>query len=263
MRLVEPAVFLIGQTTINRNSIEKYLESVGTNWKPSTKNTDSENLVEIMGRLCYRSWEPGLNKNVTRVRTDSEGYLQNIKAQKHGSCFEHVNFNFIFSNVSRVFTHELITHRVGTAKSQESLRFVRNDENSYYFPIAFKESEEALKIFIDTTKFLGKQQKKITELFKLNDEKSFKKKKLITSAMRRLLPDGISTTIGWSANARTLYNVIQLRTHPSAEEEIRVVFNQVAKILLEEHPKIFGDIFPKEEGEEKGVYWYSSRHGQI
>ena len=35
---------------------------------------------------CYRSWEPGLNPNVVRVRTDQEKYLQNILARRTARC---------------------------------------------------------------------------------------------------------------------------------------------------------------------------------
>ena len=53
---------------------------------------------------CYRSWEPGLNPNVRKVRDDQEVYLQNILKQAHGSVLEHVSFSFVLHNVSRVFT---------------------------------------------------------------------------------------------------------------------------------------------------------------
>jgi thymidylate synthase (FAD) len=75
--------------------------------------------------MCYRSWEPGLNPNVSRVRTDSAQYLGNVVRSQHGSVLEHANFTFVLHNVSRVLTHELIRHRAGSAFSQESLRYVR------------------------------------------------------------------------------------------------------------------------------------------
>src|SRR3954470_18901298 len=62
-----------------------------------------------MGRMCYRSWAPGLNPNVTRVRADSTAYLENILRSAHGSVLEHANYSFVFHNVSRVFCYDADT----------------------------------------------------------------------------------------------------------------------------------------------------------
>ena len=204
-----------------------------------------------------------MNPNVTKIRQGNQLYLDNIKAQKHGSVLEHVNFSFIFADVSRVFTHELITHRVGTAKSQESLRYVRLDKLSAYFPMVFEGDEEATQIFEKTIEDLEYMQKVLGSYFKLDEEKNFERKKRITSAMRRLAPEGVATTIGWTANGRTLYNVIQRRTSPHAEEEIRRVFGQVAEIVRDRYPNLFADLVPQEVGGEKGVYWYASPNGEV
>ena len=64
---------------------------------------DAQDLAEFAGKMCYRSWEPGLNPNVRKVRDDQDAYLQNILRQQHGSVLEHVSFTFVLHNVSRVF----------------------------------------------------------------------------------------------------------------------------------------------------------------
>jgi thymidylate synthase (FAD) len=76
----------------------------------------------------------------------------------------------------------------------------------------------------------------------------FHKKKEITSAMRRLAPEGISTMIIWTANVRTLRHVIQARTDPGAEEELRLVFNKIGHIMVHEAPLLFGDFDVTEDG---------------
>ena len=57
----------------------------------------------------------------------------------------------------------------------------------------------------------------------------FHVKKEVTSALRRLAPIGLSTDIIWTANARTLRHVIEMRTAEGAEEELRLVFDKVAR----------------------------------
>jgi thymidylate synthase (FAD) len=97
-------------------------------------------------------------------------------------------------------------------------------------------------IFTDTFEMLEGLQKKLAKHFNLDGEGiPFHYKKVITSAMRRIAPIGLATTIGWSVNPRELRWVIEMRTHESAEEEIRVVFGKVAEIVVQRYPNFFGD----------------------
>ena len=140
-------VHLIARPQLDYDEIARYLADVGgSSWLERLDRgeldevlNDPQNLAEFAGRLCYRSWEPGLNPNVTRVRTDQTAYLTNILASMHGSVLEHVSFSFVLHNVSRVATHELVRHRPGVAISQESLRFVRlKGDYDYHSGIAMR-----------------------------------------------------------------------------------------------------------------------------
>jgi hypothetical protein len=46
---------------------------------------------------------------------------------------------------SRVFSHEIVRHRPGTAVSQESRRYVRLDELPFWFPEWAREDAELMK----------------------------------------------------------------------------------------------------------------------
>jgi len=118
MHKAEPKVFLIGETKIINEGLRAFLTHIGTLAWETDAPSDSEKLTEVMGRLCYRSFEAGLNPNVTKVRSGSRDYLQNVISVRHGSVCEHAVVNFIFADVSRVFTHELVRHRAGVAISQ-------------------------------------------------------------------------------------------------------------------------------------------------
>ena len=113
-----PTVFLIARPQVELAGMRAYLEDVGgQSWLERRLEEGEPNqgelLVEFGGRACYRSWEPGLNVNVTRVRSDRREYLENILRSAHGSVLEHANYTFALRNVSRVFTHELVRHRAG------------------------------------------------------------------------------------------------------------------------------------------------------
>jgi len=68
-----------------------------------------ELLVEFAGRACYRSWEPGLNPNVGKIRTDQREYFANILRSAHGSVLEHASYSFALRNCSRVFCYDAET----------------------------------------------------------------------------------------------------------------------------------------------------------
>jgi thymidylate synthase (FAD) len=202
-------------------------------------------LVHFSGN-CYRSWKEGLNPNVSRIRKDQAEYFINILRSGHGSVLEHSNYSFILWDVSRVLTHEIVRHRAGSAFSQESLRFVRIDDIGFRIPPALEPLRPKIISILET---LEEFQISAAEDLGINEEGiPFHQKKEITSAMRRLAPDGISTMIIWTANVRTLRHVIQARTDPGAEEELRLVFNKIGNIMLQEAPLLFGDFTVTEDG---------------
>ncbi len=246
MRDVQPQVYLVSAPALDYEEIEEYLKDVGgESWLERIYregDDDAQNLVEFAGRFCYRSWEPGLNPNVTRIRTEQKDYLENILSSQHGSVLEHAQFTFALHNVSRVFTHEQVRHRVGTAISQESLRFVRLDDLSFWFPDWAKEDDElhekALRLIGQMEDF----QMWMAEHFGLDDDgRTFAYKKARTSFMRRFAPEGLATGMVWSANIRTLRHTIETRTAEGAEEEIRIVFDKIGQIMRQECPLLFGD----------------------
>lgn len=255
MRTVQPQVYVVARSSLDYGAMEEYLKSVGgESWVDQVSSGEhpggeEEDLVEFAGRLCYRSWSPGLNPNVSKVRTDHEGYLENILSSRHGSVLEHVSYSFVFANVSRVLTHELVRHRPGTAISQESMRYVRLTDIPFWLPSWAAKDKELAEKAADVVARLEWFQSWMAQHFGLDAEgASFSDKKAKTSFMRRFAPDGVATTILWTANLRTLRHVIEVRTSPAAEEEVRLVFHQVATIMTRELPALFGDFTLGKDG---------------
>jgi thymidylate synthase (FAD) len=261
MRFVEPQVFLVGETRIIQDTLDDCLEYIGAADWDSDAPTDVEKLIEVDGRLCYKSFKVELNPNLTRVRKHNSDYLRNTLEKGDGSIFEHSVLNFIFVNVSRVFTHELVRHRVGVAISQESLRFVRLVDLGLWIPFSIREYPEAVSIMVNAFKYLERKQKELARILDLdNPNKKFEEKKKLTSAMRRIAPMGLATVIGWSANIRTLRHVIEMRTNPGAEEEIRYVFGKVAEIVRKRYPNLFADYEIKEVD---GLPWWYTPNKKV
>ena len=135
---IKPKVFLIGESKVNTDELQKLISHLGApNWQ-SDAPSDAELLCEIYGRACYKSFGTELHPNIVQVRKTNKSYLKNVIEKGDGSVLEHAVVNFFFADVSRVFTHELVRHRVGTAISQESLRFVRLTDLNWYAPVCIQ-----------------------------------------------------------------------------------------------------------------------------
>jgi len=247
---VVPEVYFIAKTQINNEEIERYFLDIGDpKFRPSLEVSDGENLAEIAGRMCYRSWQAydpnkpnATNPNVSKVREGNEQYLGNVIKQKHGSILEHVHATFIIRNISRICTHEIIRHRAGISPSQESLRYVRLDELSFYMPEIFKENDTARDLIIKTVEHLEEIQKKLAEIYDIDNIKDFHIKKQLTSAFRRVAPEGLATSILLTGNMRAWRHIIEMRTSEAAEEEIRIVTAKIGDVLYNEYPNIFQDM---------------------
>lgn len=245
MKIVKPEVHLIAETTINHTGMYDYLKSISANNYTLCGSTDVESLIEVAGKTCYMSFDTELNNNLTRVRKDDNyNYIGNILEVGHESVLEHGSITLAFVNVTRVLTHELIRHRAGCGYSQLSGRYVRTNEVKAYEPTCFNEDEK--KEFND---YLNKIELMYQSLEsncfqRLNFEgkTDFNSKKEITSALRRILPNGEATTILLTANHRALRHILKMRTTDHAEEEIRIVFRQVQKLLKNRYASIYQDI---------------------
>lgn len=246
MKIVEPKVFLVGETTIIPEGMKAFLEEIGVPEWHSDGQSDSEVLVEAAGKLCYMSFSTDLNKNLTKVGTRGNfDYIQEgIIAQKHGSVLEHVGVNIIFTNVSRVLTHELVRHRPGSAYSQTSGRYVRTDELSFWMPTCIKENIELAELFEEAILHQEKILAKMAEVSGINRmtaKDDFYRKKQLTSAFRRIVGNGVANNIEATYNHRALRHLLTVRTSRHAEEEIRLVFNDLFDQLADRYPAIYAD----------------------
>lgn len=254
MKLVHPTVRLLARPDIDWPQLSEYLDSVGAHeWLHARYYDqdvpDGEYLAEAAGRVCYRSWAPGLNPNVTKVRDDRGAYLRNILSSGHGSVLEHANYTFVFSNVSRVLTAELNRHRAGVAVSEQSLRYVKVNDIPVWLPEWAQRDTVLMEIVEEHLRAAEALQARLTEHLGFHEPgMPFKEKKEKTSFLRRFLPMGTATEEIWTANVRTLRHVIEKRTDPAAEEEIRHVFGQVTEIMSREAPMLFGDFAGSHDG---------------
>jgi thymidylate synthase (FAD) len=242
MRLTEPRVYLIAATEMRHEAVEAWLESLGgLKVLDTLSGSDPEQLIELAARRCYKSFDVGLNPNVTKVRTDSRDYHENILKQRHGSVLAHAHVTFAFEDVSRVYTHEVVRNSVGNDMSQESLRYVRLTDIPFWLPPEIQDDEWAREKFTEWVGLMEGWQRELAEHFEIDAMKDFDRKKKLTSTFRRVAPLGLATGIVVTFNIRSLRWIIEQRTSRHAEHEIRLVFSRVMDIAAVEWPYLFRD----------------------
>lgn len=285
---VEIKVFNIARTQVDREEVERWLRFIGVSEDYELPPEFGEGavthpalLIALAAKRCYKSFEVGLNENVTRIRTEFGEYLDNVMASGHGSVLEHAVFTFGIEGVSRVFTGEMNRHRAGWAISESSMRFVRYSKSiPFWMPNSISgkdalddvqlrymyetdlsemgvggnclelenldEKKHATRVIFEQAFRSQEHAYRIMEAIwadELAPTSKFQGKKEITSLMRRIIGMGVATGGVWSGNVRALRHVLTMRCSPQAEEEILHVFSQVAKYMRDKEPMLFGDFY--------------------
>lgn len=243
MKIVTPKVHIIGETTVVADGLAAMLDSIGVPEWTTDGHSESEVIIEVAGKLCYMSFDTSLNQNLTRTgtRKNLDYIQQGLIATKHGSCLEHTTVNIVFQDVSRVLTHELVRHRAGASYSQTSGRYVRTGELSFWIPSIINENPKLVALFVHA---IEQQELTLQQMVResgIDTMTDFKQKKLLTSAFRRVVGNGVANNIMATYNHRALRFLIVQRTSRHAEEEIRLVFNNLFDQLHERYPAIYGD----------------------
>ena len=230
----EPKVFLVGRQTLDPGAIDRFLNDNEVTWQTDTE-VGGEALAEMAGRVCYMSYGKG--------RKTNKEFIEHIVDVGHGSVLEHAVWSFLFTGVSRSFTHELIRHR-HFSYSQLSQRYVDESNADYVEPDAIADDPELHAIWTDAVnasrdayvRLVEGLQKRFTDV-----ESKTLRRKMARQAARSILPNATETKIFVTANARALRHFIELRGSEHAEVEIRKVAVQVLGIMQKEAPAMFSD----------------------
>ena len=241
----EPKVYLVTRPAVDWEQVEAFLADEGVPPVPESiraGDDPSTAVVEISARLCYMSYGRG--------RRDIADFIDNLLSSKDGSVFEHVNYGFVFTGVSRSLTHELVRHRAGFAYSQRSQRYVDESDGSYVLPPAVvdgtEDSEEAKAALVEA---LDKASESYGELVALLEralpaerfEVARDRRKAVRQAARAVLPNATETKIFVTGNVRAWRHFIEMRGAVFADWEIRGLAVRVLEILEREAPLLFGD----------------------
>ncbi len=179
------------------------------------------------GNSCYSS------KPASEIigGIDSERILSKVVGMGHHSVVEHATFTFSVEGVSRALTHQLVRHRIASF-SQQSQRYVSLKDPTYVKPHTVEGDAEASKIFDET-------MDKIWEAYRALEAMG-----IPAEDARYLLPNGCTTNIVVTMNARELLHFFSLRCCSRAQWEIREMAERMLELCREVSPAIFGDAGP-------------------
>jgi len=146
----------------------------------------------------------------------------------HFSVLEHAYATFRISGVSRVFTHQIVRHRL-CSYTQQSQRRVDESNFRYIEPASIRDHSSAHVLFVE---FMNQANRTYTELQKMgiNNEDA-----------RFVLPNATESMIVVTANFRQWRHIIELRGNTEAQWEMRKVAIEILKILQHHVPTVFED----------------------
>lgn len=188
-----------------------------------TSNPDV--IVTCAARTCIRDKSfQSISEEITKE--DIERIIKKVIQKNHLSVLEHINFTFSISGVSRILTHQLVRHRIGSY-SQLSQQHTDSSENEFSTPPEIQSDPE-----------LDKEYKEAVH----NCQKLYKR--LVSNGISRgsaryILPSCFNSRIMVTMNARSLFNLLSQRECRTEEWEFREVAYLMHEKLMGIAPNIF------------------------
>ncbi len=188
---------------------------------------DADRICAAAGNSCY-SERPA---SEIMEDIDPERTLSRIVGMGHHSVIEHAVFTFSIEGVSRALTHQLVRHRIASF-SQQSQRYVSLGEPTFVVPPTVSGNPEAEDLFRETMDAIWSAYDRLEEMG------------IPAEDARYLLPNGCTTNITVTMNARELLHFFSMRCCSRAQWEIREVADEMLRQCREVSPIIFRDAGP-------------------
>ena len=182
---------------------------------------DADRICAAAAHSCY-SEKP--SKEIMND-IDPEKTLSRVVGMGHHSVIEHASFTFSVEGVSRALTHQLVRHRVASF-SQQSQRYVSIDKPTYVIPHSVAADPKLLKAYEDAMEKAWEAYGMLAETIPAEDA-------------RYVLPNGCTTNITITMNARELLHFFELRCCNRAQWEIREMADRMLELCMEVSPTIF------------------------
>lgn len=180
-----------------------------------------EDVVERAAAVCYDS-KP----------TKGHRIAASCARSGHMSVWEHLNFTFHISDVSRALLAQLSRHR-HISLSVRSQRYCSEDGFSYVTPLTVEGNQSAKKEMFGIMYEAGKSYRSLQEKGIPNED------------ARAVLPNACCTELYMTANARALIEMSHLRLCSRAQLEIRELFLKLKELVGFVSPMVAAMMVPK------------------
>jgi thymidylate synthase (FAD) len=194
---------------------------------------EPEEVVAMAAKLCYSP--SGVEELREKIEAkDQAAFVEKLASIGHLSPIEHVTFTFGIEGISRACSHQLVRHRVASY-SQQSQRYVREDQFDYVIPPSIRQDPSLVKEF---ARCMDEAQANYTNVLKRLDELGYKGEAGQQDA-RYLLPNAAETKIVVTMNARELLHFFRMRCCNRAQWEIRDMAGRMLEHVKKVAPTIF------------------------
>ena len=150
-----------------------------------------------------------------------------VKVLKHESVLEHITYSFDIK-CSRIAHLQMVRHRLASYTSQ-SHRYTEptKEDLTYFIPDVIKSDEDYNEWVEDMENQFKVYEKWIDKGYKKEDA-------------RFHLPDSCAINFQATMNLRSILNFLSLRTDKHAQEEIRILANEMKDIVFKTLPNLKG-----------------------
>ena len=192
--------------------------------------SDQLEVVERMGRLCYRS--------KGKVKPYDAKFIKRLIDNHHESVLEHCHFTVILhTDISVV--RQIVRHRLASP-SEQSGRFVNfaNEAKGVQMEFIYPPDYKALVAAGLWDKHIKKLESELEE---------YEERIALTSKpqnARRSLSLEMATNYGLTANLREWRHIFKMRLERAAEPQTRKLVYEIYKVIHKEWPFLVEDIKP-------------------
>ncbi len=162
-------------------------------------------------------------------KNSAEKFVEMIVRNHHLSVLEHAFATFRISGVSRVFTHQLVRHRMASF-TQQSQRYVDEKGFRHVEPLSIQKHKEAHQLYIDFIDDAKKMYIQLQEMGIRNEDARF------------VLPNSVESEIVVTADFREWRHIIEIRGSKKAQWEIREAVIKILQIFKKRLPTVFFDL---------------------
>ena len=227
---------ILNKDRVLSNTLKKDERTFGVTLEAITPN--AEDLIERACRTCYLSFGRYNPPESTKE------LIQKVIRKHHHSVLEHAMATFRIRGGSRVFTHELVRHRL-ISPSQESQRYVcyadkpgrkKTRDFDVVTPSSFKN---------ERYDYVDRYMRVVEQCFGLYEE--MLDAGIPPEDARYILPNSTTSEIVITANFRELRHFFWVRTNERAHWEIRHIAIEMLRIMKQQAPIVFWDFVIDED----------------